>query len=332
MKKLIIVTTIILVFCVSTLGCTTSVETFISTESTSSTTPSATATVTATATTAKTITPLPSPTATPSPLPPTPTDTSTLTPQPTLSAEERLEYSQELFRTNGDCSLPCWWGIKPGETTWSETEDFLKYLGARTGSNIKNDGSDFHGTGGFDYDLEEGIIANRIGFLEMDGQIELIYIYSEGYSNPVAFQEQWETYSPDRLLEEYGIPTRVWLESKSSGPVVEGRIAGYTLWIFYDQLGFLILYNGYGEYEPIYHFCPRFDNGEDIRSLEMYLQSPDNPNPIEETAGIIGLEIDPHPNVQSIEDATGLSTIDFYNLFIQEDKQACFDTSRDIWP
>ena len=193
------------------------------------------------------------------------------------------------------------------------------------------DGNIFHGTG-FDLDLNKGIIANRIGFLEREGNIELIYVYSEGYSNPVAFQEQWALFSPQRVIEEYGVPSRVWLESNSSGPVTEGRVAGYTLWIFYDQIGFLILYNGYGEYESTFHFCPRFENGKDIRSIEIYLQSPDNPDPIEEIARIIGLGIDPYPNVQFIEEAAGISTTEFYELFVQENVQACFDTPRDIWP
>ncbi|RME57457.1 hypothetical protein D6779_08620 [Candidatus Parcubacteria bacterium] len=133
-------------------------------------------------------------------------------------------------------------------------------------------------------------------------------------------------------MEEYGIPSRVWLESTSSGPIAKGRIAGYVLWIFYDQLGFLIKYEGYGDYKPVYHFCPRFEGGEDIRSLTMYLQSPHSPNPIEETAEVIGLEIDPYPHVQSIEDAAGITPHEFYNLFTQKDTQACFNTPRDIWP
>lgn len=312
----------IMAFCVLVSGCVAADESPVSTSLLPTYESLPTLTITATLS--------PSPIMTQTAFFPTPTIAST--PLPTLTAEKRLNFTKELFRTNGNCKLPCWWGVIPGEATWPEVEVFLEYVGARTGSQLLNDGSVYHGTGGFDFDLPEGIIANRVGFLERAGVIELITIYSEGYSNPKAFQEQWAAYSPNLLIKEYGVPSRVWLESISSGPVTEHRIAGYTLWVFYDHLGFLVLYEGYGEYEPIYHFCPRFENGEDIRFIEMYLQSPDNPNPIEVTTGIIGLEIAPYPRVQSIKDATGINITEFYNLFVQEDIQACFDTPRDIWP
>ena len=322
----------IIMLCVFLFGCTASDETPVSTavsaESTGSPVPSKTASPTAT----NTMTPSSSHTLVPSTPTPTITPTMTSTSLPTLTEEERLTFTQELFRTNAGCKLPCWWGVIPGVTTWSEVEAFLGYMGAISGIYALDDGSIYHGTGGFDVHSLEGVIANNIGFLEREGLIELINIRSEGYSNPAAFQEQWALFSPQRVIEEYGVPSRVWLESNSGGPVTKGRAAGYTLWIFYDQLDFLILYNGYGKFEPTLHFCPRFENGEDIRFLKMYLQSPDNPNPIEETAGIIGLEIDPYPNVQSIEEAAGISTTEFYTLFTQEEIPACFDTPRDIWP
>lgn len=221
----------------------------------------------------------------------------------------------------------------PGETAWSELESFLRYLGATTGQREVEDGYIFHGSGGFSVSTQKGIIANSIGFLEREGVIELIYIYSEGFSDPLSFQDQWVAYSPYRLLEEYGVPSRVWLESTSGGPTWgEGRAAGYILWVFYDRFGFVVLYKGSGDYGPTYHFCPRFEKGKDIQSLEIYIQAPDHPTPVEKTAGIIGLDVDPYPHVQSIEKAAGLNTTEFYNLIVKENGPACFDTPRDIWP
>lgn len=251
-----------------------------------------------------------------------------------MTTEERLTFTQELFRTNAGCKLPCWWGITPGVTPWSEVDGFLRYMGESIGPPIlEKDSSIYQGPADFDISSSNGIIVNRVGFLEREGVIELIDIYSEGYSNPLAFQEQWAMFSPQRVIAEYGIPSRVWLQSFAGGPVTEGRIAGYTLWVFYDNLGFAILYNGYGEYAPTFHFCPRFEDGKDIRFLEMYLQSPDNPNPIEKTAMIIGgMSIKPYPYIQTIEQAAGITPTEFYHLFTQESNQACFDTPRDIWP
>jgi hypothetical protein len=329
-RSLIILSTAIVMGSVLMFGCTPSPTTLTSspalTVSASSSHPAVTSTPMATSTATALPSSMP---ITPSPFP---IPTLTLTSLPTLTVEERNDYTQELFRTNAGCELPCWWGFTPGISTWPEVEAFLQFIGARTGPYPLDDGSIFHGTGGIDIHSLEGVIANSVGFLEREGLIELIFIRSEGYSNPEAFQEQSALFSPKRIIEKYGPPSRVWLESSSSGPVTEGRVAGYTLWVYYDQFGFLILYNGYGEFSPTFHFCPRFENGKDIRSLKMYLQSPGNPNPVEGTAGTIGLEIDPFPEVQSIEEATGISVTEFYNLFAQEERPACFDTPRDIWP
>lgn len=321
-----------IVLCVLLLGCTTyngvPVSPTVSGASVDTIVPSRTVlpTVTYTITPSLTSTPF-LPTSTP-----TPTPTMPFTSPPTMTTEERQSFTQELFRSNFGCKLPCWWGITPGITPWSEVDAFLHHLGAVFGSNALADGSIYHGTGGFDFEAPDYIIVNSIGFLERESIIDLINIRSDGYSNPVAFQEQWARYSPQQIMKEYGIPSRVWLESASSGPVTEGRIAGYTLWVFYDQFGFLILYNGYGEFEPVFHFCPRFENGQDIRAIEMYLQSPDNSSPIEKTAGIIGFVPAPYPHVQTIDDAAGLSVAELYQLFIQEDNLPCFDTPKDIWP
>jgi len=54
----------------------------------------------------------------------TPTVTRTATPVwiplPTLAPEQAEEAIMELLRTNGNCRLPCWFGVVPGVTTWSE--------------------------------------------------------------------------------------------------------------------------------------------------------------------------------------------------------------------
>src|SRR3990172_323544 len=85
------------------------------------------------------VTIVPSPTATPSPgvtLSPsatlTPVDIAhtpttmprpTISPAPTLTAEQQEAYIVDMLKTNGDCKLPCWWGIMPGEATLQSLQD-----------------------------------------------------------------------------------------------------------------------------------------------------------------------------------------------------------------
>ena len=51
-------------------------------------------------------------------------------PLPTIAPNNVEEALSELQQSNGDCKLPCWWGISPGETQWDDASRFLKSLGA----------------------------------------------------------------------------------------------------------------------------------------------------------------------------------------------------------
>ncbi len=264
------------------------------------------------------------PTPTSTPLIPTPT--TSLTPMPTLTAQERESYVRELLQTNAGCELPCWWGIVPGKTKWEDARKMLEHLGVRISSKAEPDGSIFHGTGGFDFEDEK--VYNNIGFLERDGVVDSIYIWSDSGMNEGAFQSLWKHYDPQLVIPAFGVPSRVWLTTST---IKEGNkgITGYILKIFYDHLGFVVRYDGGVIHSPIYHICPRFDDpSEGISQISMLLQSPDNQSPLDRIDQ--GNLIDKY--TRTIEDATGLSLEEFYQLFTQEDKPACFDTPRDIWP
>lgn len=91
-----------------------------------------------------------------SPLTPTPTQTKTLTPTltptptwtplPTIPPDERLDAMLDLLYTNAGCRLPCWWGIIPGETSWTSARRFLQAF-------------DPHVYVTNEYDLDEGFVV-----------------------------------------------------------------------------------------------------------------------------------------------------------------------------
>lgn len=50
--------------------------------------------------------------------------TSTLieaTPVNTMTFEEQKDFVKEFLSNSGDCQLPCWWNISPGQT-WEDAE------------------------------------------------------------------------------------------------------------------------------------------------------------------------------------------------------------------
>jgi hypothetical protein len=64
---------------------------------------------------------------------PSPTTIPTITPTsvPTLTYPQRAEYIENMFLTNGECQLPCWWGeaIVPGTTTLKEAVNYFASQG-----------------------------------------------------------------------------------------------------------------------------------------------------------------------------------------------------------
>jgi hypothetical protein len=270
------------------------------------------------------VAPLYTPTSTQSSISPTPTQpiTSTIPNQtPTLTDSEREKYIMDLFKPNAECGLPCWWGIVPGETTSNETLQFLNEIGESAALIPQSDGTVVYDAGGFD--LEKMKIYNHVSFYEKSGLIDAISIRSEGH-NLEGFLQVWDPYKLKQIVQKYGKPSRIWINSSYSYGNSKRR--GYDLLIFYDNYGILIAYSGIVKFDPIYHFCPWFDQVEDIQTIKMYLQSPENPLALERLTNYL---INPEYTVP-IENG-GLTVDDLYSIFIEEE-QPCFDFPGTLFP
>ena len=250
----------------------------------------------------------------------TPTPLLSPTIIPTLLIEEREIYLKGLLKTNANCDLPCWWGIIPGKTTWIESLEFLRLIGGKVSSRPGDNGTIIYDTGGFDFED----IHNKITFFEKSELVETMDVSSEGFQNPVGFQKAWVQYTPKTLITKYGQPSRVWIRSSYSYGLTDRR--GYQLWIFYDKLGFLVIYSGIIKKEPIYHICPRFENGEDIQSIELITQTPEDHRRLERFT----YYSDVIDYIKPIEKA-GLSVEELYSIFIHDEKP-CFDIQGNIFP
>jgi hypothetical protein len=264
-------------------------------------------------------------------IPPTETSptiyaTETSKPKATMTDLDRKMFVQSFLETNENCRLPCLWETIPGETSWMDVETRLRHMGLEfIGTSSLESGNTYHGLGGFD--LLNKHIFNSFSFVERNGVVMAMHLISEGYANPEYFQGQWRDYSPKQIMSTYGKPSRVWLKTQEK---TIGDRHSYDLWLVYDDYGFIIQYVGFLENKgQILHICPRFEGGMDIMWLQIYIHAPDDLTPSENMGGLVSPE--PQAGKKSIEDATGLSVDDFYELFHQNQELACFDTPSDIW-
>lgn len=253
---------------------------------------------------------------------------ATSKPTPTLNPSERQLYLTEHLPTNNDCALPCWLGITPGKTTWQEARIFLGYLGINRMSELEmEEDKILHSFGGFDFEVPR--LLHRFYILEEDALVKGLVFLIEGDKAPREFQTIWQLYSPRSILLEYGPPSRAWLDTTSE---TMGDRHGYGLILAFDKRGIIIHYEGFlTKTGSNLQICPRFENGMDIQYMEVYLQAPDNPRPLEEFGGILDRQYLIERS-KRIEEASGLSEEQLYEQFTQTEQPACINSPVNIWP
>jgi hypothetical protein len=252
-----------------------------------------------------------------------------ITPIPTLLTDEQEIYIKEFLEGNTDCRLPCWWGITPGKTSWQESETLLRHLGAIIKQFQSEAGGDRYGV------RLLGLPELNLSFYDNgipNSKVDRIFVGGNegGGQDQREFEVFWESYSPKEVMSKYGVPSRILLYTMGTLGNTDLGIHGYTLWIFYDLLGFMIRYDGTISDLPTYHFCFELKEGVgDIHRISLTLQHPDNPLPLERDDSILGSD---SSRSVPIQNATDISIEEFHRLFTQNDKTYCFDTPHDIWP
>jgi hypothetical protein len=269
----------------------------------------------------------------------TPTITPTLTIMPTLveatpvntmTTEERKNFLIQFLSNSGDCRLPCWWNITPGQS-WEDAEKVIHELGGNLVAVFP--GYDPQTTVYGTY-IIDGIPTNDISVEEKDGLVYAWHINSTNPQDPETVRRIWKNYSTQKIVSAYGMPNRILLWVVPSPDSL--RYGGYSQWLFYDELGFSIRYDGriprYFSGAPFFRICSETDP---LLSIELDMQSPDNNLPLDRFDKILedvrlGTDTGKLRVIHSLQEATGLDDTEIYNTFIQN-QGACFAIPSDIW-
>ena len=229
---------------------------------------------------------------------------------------------------NGDCKFPCWWGINPGQTIQEKAFALLEQIrfppiqdtvGGWYYNFVLFSGADQHNSIDYEIHLQDKVVS-------------YIFIRGQGYNNRSSFLRIWKSVSPEKVITNYGTPSRVWVELKTGG--CEGNIpcatTPYELWLFYDEQGFLIQYTGSVDNKSTYIFCPTFNETGNLGgSIEIYLKSSQDPRPLESFTGYPPEILN---NYKDIATVTGMSLDKFSAYIIQAIQPFCFSTPINIWP
>lgn len=222
----------------------------------------------------------------------TPISSAIWTPQPTLRIEEAQKFVVDLVATNGNCQLPCWWGITPGESTWEETNHFL----AAFATNIRVLQENLYGVT-YDY-LPDNISEGKVG-ATISVESGIVQTISTDVFYPL-----------DQILREYGQPdeVRIFVDAQSID-----ALAPFVLALYYEQLGFLATFRGTAEKGSTSQICPT-SIGEN--QTVWFLWSPQLEISFEKAGRRALLFVSPADRpFRVLEEATNISVQEFYETY-----------------
>ncbi|MBC7876970.1 MAG: hypothetical protein H7Y59_07340 [Anaerolineales bacterium] len=263
---------------------------------------------------------------------PTLTPSVTWTPLPTVSVQESNVKIKELLENNGGCALPCWWGITPNKTAWTEA---LYYLSPYI-FQLENGSTDAYTENGkrhtytnfqFLYNILDEATPSRIVLGVRDDIVIGMSIYPPGTEHK---------YQLHQLLALLGPPKQILISAQQSSPIPE--LPPTVLVLDYSEIGIWASYGylptqvgenlsicphtlGAGNYEITYGnvsgrlelFDPKMEGSERM--------------PIEKYANMVG-----GFTAKKLEDVTNMNIETFYNTFIDSESGVCLETRADLWP
>jgi hypothetical protein len=259
---------------------------------------------------------------TPSPvLPNTASPIETLTPAPILSTvlshQDAYKVLQELYEDNGDCQLPCYWKIIPGETLWQDVSTFLSSMGR------------IYGPGGTTKVASYSVVFEGID--DPIGGIAPTFWVETGVVKAIALNgnevRQDFDYSLSGLLKEFGEPEEIWIR-----PIAESgdNQPFYYLVLMYPSKGILVNLLGNAEKQgQRLVVCPQ----------DMFNRSPFFPqlilwNPKEEVTfdefgkrlidDDLGWVMDEYRPLQEVV-ADKLTNMEFYETYSEPNTKLCMN-------
>ena len=243
----------------------------------------------------------------------------------------------ELLNTDYDCDVPCWWGIKPGKTSWEAAREHFLALGksiAIYSDNTLNLGGvrrvaifGRHDPYPYEYMLEHEIY-------EYGGLVSLIGARAQTFGGQPMEEllQDWTRYTAYHILARYGIPSEVMLHYWS-----DDADSPYTVGLIYERDGLLVEYEGQVKLLPEANLENSVQDGQavicldedHISGINVWVRSPWGSTAMSEVFKQLGGTFPKHfYSTPTLEDATGMSLEAFYEKFLEPRPEICLVADR----
>lgn len=261
------------------------------------------------------------PTRTPTPTLPrktaTATPTETWKPVPTLDSKAALARIKELYVNMELCEIPCWWGITPGKTTWTQARQILSEIQPEQGPYYREIVTRYK----YSFEVPANFDVLDLGFIEasifVSGDIVVAISTNTGWIH------RDFNYSRTSLLTLLGKPDEIWL--RHTTPESELLIE-YEMDLLYKSKGVLLNISGVAKKEiDTLLICPQnFQRGAFPAAITMYASEVTNSfDQLRELLfGKYELTETRYVRLGTITDGFGES--EFYELYKKENAIECF--------
>lgn len=262
----------------------------------------------------------------------------TLTNLPNLSQNEARVAMLDLVQNNGDCRLPCIWGLTPGVTDTHSRQMLLAsipfisepdFLVSRSGDENNPGGFGFSSivdnlrvSVGLSYYEKEGMISS-LAFVTFPTR-ESIAVFGEPYYMDLLYY-----YLLPQLLNNYGRPSIVLIAPWPHDPFMDADYDPFSVVVIYQDLGIMAEYIAPNELDGgYYRACP-------VQGyLTLRTWDPNQVIPLEKIAALgagIGISETSFDYFKPIEEATSISLEEFYQTFTDAQDTSCLETPVELW-
>lgn len=258
---------------------------------------------------------------------------------PTLSLEGAQTELLRMLATNGNCKLPCLWGVTPMNNSFQEAQRILAPFSILSDSvffdlpgpiniyprYVKDNIEIYTSIAILSSPTNDAV--SRISFnIEAYKLVseEGVYRRDEYVFNSIFFNETVSAYMLPRVLSEQGIPESVMIYTNGA-PLTRGGTGGFNIALFYPSRGVFVHYTTQMNIiEKNVHGCPQ--------SAHVWMEL----FPLSDTDNFF-TELEKtnwqyfKNGFKPLEEVTSMSLDEFYNIFSQPTDK-CIETPANLWP
>lgn len=239
-------------------------------------------------------------------------------PVPTITFELQ-DKMYELLKNNGGCELPCFLGVTPGHTLWTDAKPFLELFSIT--KIIKPDqvaSTEMYTVYNVQVQTSKDISLLMNIRLDVDSNNLVQYIIFDADIRRGKSVEYRDThlsrYSLHEILQRHGVPDAIYMT-----PIRQNI---YSMHIVYENIKITISFTGRAtqNLDGGYTVCPNLGDGG-IGSIKLAISNPSNPIDVRSLVGYPFWNETP-----LLEKVSGVSKKYFYQLLIGDQQSACFET------